>query len=237
MIVMWPAGAFFDARRYARMLSTEDPSRPFLDILRDMYALALKRNIPPLEYRLYCFYEPSRRSEMDQYLYWNDLPALAALNARRGANNDDVQDKRRFAEICARFDLPHVPTLAVFDHGNQITPECPFVPEHDRLFVKNLRGKGGQDAECWTRVGDDYSNSRNSVVPAASLARVLRRIDCVVQPRVQSHPALIALSNGALASLRIVTGVDRSGRAEFICALLLLPVGEHLSSVGESRAG
>ena len=122
MAMTWPIGAFFDALRDARALASEDSRVRVVATLFDMYTLALTRNIPPLEYKLYRLHEPAGRAEMHQYLYWTDLSSLAALNARRGADNRDVQDKHRFAAICARHGLPHVETLAVFDRGRQIAP-------------------------------------------------------------------------------------------------------------------
>ncbi|MGH6801654.1 MAG: hypothetical protein ACRECZ_09630, partial [Methylocella sp.] len=52
----------------------------------DMIWLALRHSIPPLEYALYRFNEPARRKDMHEYVYWNDLPGLAALNARLDAD-------------------------------------------------------------------------------------------------------------------------------------------------------
>lgn len=230
MMMTWPIGAFFDALRDARAIATVDSRVSVATTLFDMYVLALTRNIPPMDYKLYRFDEPAGRADMHLYLCWNDLPALAALNARRGAENRDVQDKHRFAEICASHGLPHVPTLAVFDRGAQIAPDRPFVPVQPRLFVKNLRGKASMGAERWTGEGDRYHNTQAVTVPAAKLAQRLRGSDCIVQPCLDNHSSLATLTNGALACLRIVTAIDRAGRAEFIWAMLMLPFGSLKSS-------
>jgi hypothetical protein len=230
MMMTWPIGAFFDALRDARAIAPADSPVRLVNTLFDMYILALMRNIPPLEYKLYRFHEPAARADMDHYLYWNDLSALSALNARRGAENRDVQDKHRFAEICARHALPHVPTFAVFERGRQIVPDRPFRPDQSRLFVKHLRGAGSTGAERWTREGNRYRNTQAVAVPAADLADRLRGTDCIVQPCLENHSSLATLTNGALACLRIVTGIDRAGLAEFIWAMLILPFGTLKSS-------
>lgn len=230
MTLTWPIGAFFDALRDASALAREDPRVPVVPTLCDMYALALRHNIPPLEYKLYRFDRPSGRADMHQYLYWNDLSALGVLNAQRNADNRDVQDKHRFVDLCARHGLPHVETLAVFDRGRQVAPDRPFVPDQPRLFVKNLRGKGSMGAERWTREGDLYRNSHGVAVPAADLADRLRKSDGIVQRCLDNHPSLAPLTNGALACLRIVTAIDREGQAEFIWAMLILPFGTLKSS-------
>ena len=51
-----------------------------------------------------------------------------------------------------------------------------------------------------------------------------------MQPCLDNHDALAPLTNGALASLRIVTGINRAGAAEFIWAMLVLPFGPLESS-------
>lgn len=229
MTMTWPIGALLDAERYARMLAGEDARAQFVPTLVDMYRLALAYNIPPIEYMYYRLHEPAHRADMHQYLYWPDGPALAALNRRRGADNRDVQDKHRFADICAQFALPHVETLAVFNRGVQVLPKGPFVPDRARFFVKHLRGSQGKDAALWTRVGDVYQNTGGETVPPACLADVLRQGDCIVQPVLNNHATLAPLTDGGLASLRIVTAIDRAGEVEFVCAMLGLPRGQRVT--------
>src|SRR4051794_2308411 len=127
MTLLWPLGAFTTSLRTCREAQARGHAYGPRQ-LGDMYALALRHSIPPLEYALYRFEEPARRARMHDYLYWNDLPGQAALCRRAGADNRDVQDKSRFAEICRAHDLPCVETLAVFEDGQQIFPGEPFVP-------------------------------------------------------------------------------------------------------------
>jgi Sugar-transfer associated ATP-grasp len=169
---------------------------------------------------------------MHQYLYWIDLPALGALNARRGANGNDVQDKHRFATICASFGLPHVETLAAFERGQQIVPDAPFMPDRSLLFVKGLRASQSQGAERWTREGNLYRDTKGSVVPADRLHEVLRRHDCIVQHCLANHDALAPRTNGALATLRLVTGIGGAGAAELVYAMLVLPRGPFTTTTG-----
>jgi hypothetical protein len=231
MTLSWPFGAFSTALiMHARMRErgqTPHGARVFFD----MYWLALRHSIPPLEYVLYRFNEVERRKDMHEYVYWNDLPGLAALTARLGADNRDVQDKDRFAEICARNGFPHVPTLAVFERGRQIHPAAPFVPDAPVLWTKSLRLKGGAGGTKWIKDGEAYRDTHGRRVPAAKLADEFSRQDCLVQPFVENHPAIARVTNGALASLRIVTGMDKHGEAEFVASLIALPYGTWETSV------
>lgn len=231
MTLGWPFGAFSTALLLRAHMRKRGQTPNGARVLFDMYWLAVRHNIPPLEYALYRFNEPARRKDMQQYVYWNDLPGLAALNSRLGADNRDVQDKDRFAEICAAHGFPHVPTLAVFDRGRQVYPSTPFAPEVLQIWTKALRLKGGAGGAKWIKDGEAYCDTHGRRVLAAKLADEFSKQDCLVQPFVENHPVIARVSNGALASLRIVTGMNEQREAEFVAALIALPHGGRGTSV------
>jgi hypothetical protein len=195
----------------------------------DMVWLALRYNINPFEYAIYTFNEPSQRKDLHEYIFDNDLFGLAALNARLGADNRDVQDKDRFAEICATHGFPHVETLAVFDGGRQVYPAMPFVPDVPQIWTKALRLSGGVGGAKWVQDGTWYRDGGGRRILAANLADEFCKQDCLVQPYVENHPDIAPTTNGALASLRIVTGLNDRGEAEFVTSSMTLPRGTHES--------
>jgi hypothetical protein len=136
-----------------------------------------------------------------------------------------VQDKNRFAEICATHGFPHVQTLAVFEGGRQVYPATPFVPDVPQIWTKALRLKGGAGGAKWIRYGTAYSNRDGRRAPAASLGDEFRKQDCLVQRYVENHPDIAQVTNGALASLRIVTGLNERAEAEFVTSSIFLPRG------------
>lgn len=231
MVAGWPFGALIAAVRALRQMREHHQTPHGLPVLLDMYWLALRHSIPPLEYSLYRFNDPRRRSEMHHYVYWNDLPGLAALNAKLGADNDDVQNKNRFARTCSERGFPHVETLAVFDRGRQIAPATPFVPIVPLLWVKALRLKGGAGSTKWTKDGENYRDTEGLTLSAAELIDRFREQDCIVQPFIENHPVIQRLSNGALASFRIVTGINERREAEYVASQLILPHGARKTSV------
>ena len=231
MALAWPLGAFSTALKTRARMRERGQAPNGVRILFDMYWLALRRSIPPLEYALYQFNCAERRKDMHEYVYSNDGSGLAALNARLGADNRDVQDKGRFADICAMHGFPHVPTLAVFDSGRRIRPAAPFVPVAPVLWTKALRLKGGAGAAKWIKDGEGYYVTQNRRVRADKLADEFRKQDCLVQPFIENHPDIARVSNGALASLRIVTGMHTNGEADFVTALIALPYGARDTSV------
>lgn len=229
MTLGWPLGAFLTAIEQWSRTRARGATTYGVGVLFDMYWLALRHSIPPLEYVLYRFDDPMRRIHMHEYVYWNDLPALAALNA--GADNRDVQDKDRFAAICASHGLPHVETLAAFQGGRQTRPASPFVPAAPVLWSKARFLKGGAGGTKWTRNGDSYEDTCGRRVPEKQFAEALRGQDCIVQPFIGNHPDIARMSNGALAALRIVTGTNLRGEAEYVASLLALPHGARITSI------
>jgi hypothetical protein len=232
MTLGWPLGSLSTALRTCARMRNRGQVAYGMPVLLDMYRLALRHSIPPLEYALYRFDDAERCRTMHEYVYWNDLPGLAALLAQTGADNRDVQDKDRFAEICAGNGFPHVATLAVFDGGKQTYPATRFIPLASALWTKALRLKGGAGGAKWIRQGDHYCDRTGRMVPAADFAAECRKQDCIVQPFVENHPDIACVSNGALATLRIVTGMNGDDEAEFVAALMGLPHGAHETVVG-----
>jgi hypothetical protein len=231
MTVGWPLGAFSTALRMRAQMRERARAPHGTRVLVDMVWLALRHSIPPLEYALYCFNDPARRKTMHEYVYWNDLPGLDALSARNRAHERDVQDKDLFARICARHGFPHVATLAVFDGGKQTYPLTPFNPDAPALWTKSLRLKGGAGGAKWIKDGDVYRNKDGHLVAAAKLVEEFRRQDSIVQPFIENHPHIARVSNGALAALRIVTGMNQKGEAEFVATMIGLPHGIRETSV------
>jgi hypothetical protein len=225
MTLGWPLGACLTARIACVCMRENGRSVPGLRVFSDMIWLALRHSIPPGAYERYRFNESGVRKDIHEYIYWNDLPGLGALNARLGANN-------RFADICVRNGYAHVPTLAVFDRGRQIRPTVPFVPDAPVLWTKALRLKGGAGGAKWVKYGEAYCDAHGRRVSAVGLANEFRKQDCLVQPFVENHPTVAPITNGALASLRIVTGIDRGKKTEFVTSHIALPHGARATSIG-----
>ena len=231
MMLAWPFGAFFAAlRSWSRLREKGGPPQGPRSLL-DMYWLALRHSIPPTDYALYRLSDPAHRRDLHHFVCSNDLPGLAVLAARAGADHRDVQDKDRFAQICSAHGLPHVETLAAFQAGRQTRPVQPFVPELPVLWTKARHLKGGAGGAAWTRDGAVYRDAAGRRLSPAELAVSLHQWDCIVQPYIGNHPAMTGLSNGALAALRVVTGMNERGEGEFVTSLLALPHGAKTTSV------
>lgn len=222
----WPLGAALGTAGALRATPPRDRPHGLFSWIRrgaDMLVLALLQNIPPRDYLLYRLHAPDRRSDIGRFLFRTDLGLLGAFNRSRGADMRDVRDKARFAALCRGHGFPAVPTLAAYRGGRQIEPQSPFLPDQTSLWVKDLAGSQGSGASQWDRDGAAYRNESGRIRTPGELAGDWRRRDCIVQPRLDNHAALAALSDGPLVDLRIITGLDPPGRAHLVAAYALLP--------------
>ncbi len=230
MTLAWPIGAIFAIRR--QLLGGPATDRPagmqaWFGRFSHMLRLALIHNVPPRDYVAYRLHDPARSDRIGASIFGAEiLWLMSLLNRLNAAAIDDVQDKARFARLCARHGLPCIPTLAAFKGGVQIEPGAPFSPDLPVLWIKDLAGSHGAGASCWRRDGDVYRDIRSghTCAPAALVAKWRRR-DCIVQPRLENHPVLADLSDGTLADFRLVTGIDREGRVTIVAAMAQIPCG------------
>lgn len=226
MTLTWPAGALIDTIHHLRMMP-EHPENPasLLFLGGKMLALALLENVPPVEYHYFRLHHPERSRMACDYLYWNELDLLHLLNIRNGANNQDVQDKGRFAEICRDHGFPCIPTLAVYQGGGQIFPEKPYLPHEPELWVKDLAGSQRSGAGQWKLQEGFYLSSAGIRRTPEELTDSWKKRNCIVQPVLENHPDLECLSDGTLVDMRIVTGIDTNGEVHLITHNIILPWG------------
>lgn len=128
-----------------------------------------------------------------------------------------LKNKQLFARVAARHGLP---VADAFDPATMLLPHW-LAGQHDIIAKPSFRSKG-QGVERFHRpdarwsgiagpIGDAQLNDRLSALIAAG---------GVVQHCLPTHPALVALSPGALPTLRVVTCRDEAGAPES-CALAL----------------
>jgi hypothetical protein len=224
MTLCWPVATFFTAA----MASLRDrPLGPRVTSKRlgAYYSAALRHNaLPDVLQRFHA------RAGMDPALaphimFDRDGRVWRALNALRGADGDDVQDKARFAEICARHQLPTVPVIAAFRGGASLRPIDRERASGRSLFVKALSGQLGAGAAIWRYGPTGYSNEDVRHATLDDLLADLSRQDCIVQPLMRDNAALRAAGSDGLSSLRLVTLCTGPGEASAACALLLLAKG------------
>ena len=125
-----------------------------------------------------------------------------------------LADKVRFAERCARMDLPHPATLVRFSNGKANVLGLPVTAE---LACKHRAGTGGSGFRLLKPPVECLASEREL---ARWLERQLpKRGDWIIQDRLTNHPALTAITQQALSTTRITTVLNETGEPEVVAAL------------------
>lgn len=193
--------------------------------------MAVRHAIAPFWYYIFELYLPERRQQAQLYLTAHETigPAYALLQPPPGA--DGMDDKIWFASHCHDMKVRAVPVLMHFSQGARqpLRGGAEVLPEAD-LFVKPRSGSGGHRMERWDFMGDGrYRNAHGMVLARAALMEKLARQslkdDFLVQPRLANHPALDDISNGALATVRLLTCRNEQGVPEATNAAFRMAIG------------
>jgi hypothetical protein len=193
--------------------------------------MAARYAIAPFWYYMFELYLPERKKQATLYLTAHETigPAYDLLQPPKGA--DDMDDKIWFAEHCHATGVRAVPVLMHFARGERraLKGGMDALPPSD-LFVKPRSGSGGHRMERWDYIGEGrYRNAHGDVLDGAGLTAKLARQslqdDFLVQPRLVNHPALDDISNGALATVRLLTCRNEQGWAEAAAAAFRMAIG------------
>jgi hypothetical protein len=144
------------------------------------------------------------------------------LKNRKGT---PLNDKARFAQFCEEHGIRCVETLMSLEGKAPGKP----LPERD-IFVKPTTGRGGRGAERWDLTSASVFRSAGG--EQLSSDKLLKRLvarsrntPLIVQPRLRPHPQLLAITTGALPTMRVLTCLDRKGEPEVIAAMLRTSCG------------
>lgn len=207
-------------------------SRQLLDQLR----LALTSGLPPPWYYVFELYRPGEMNRARAYLTRGVTKhgANRLLAAALGSCSP-LGDKEAFARFCQARQLKALPVLFSVHDGEMLRVGCGFseLPGLD-LFIKPVRGRGGNGAERWDYEGEGiYRAPCGATLSRSQLVGRLRELSrwqpYLVQERARNHSAIADLSNGALNTIRIISCLDEHGRPEIIGAVLKMAVGTNVT--------
>lgn len=198
--------------------------------------LALRYFIPSRAYYYYKLYMPSRRAKAQHYLLNHEIPTLfPLLNGQ--TTSEVVTNKLRFAEFFANKHLPTVPTLAICTDGEiRFLQESKDAGPQTDFILKPKAGSGGEGIMRWEYLKSGFYRSRHVQVPLpwSMVRKVLQKrarvTPYLLQPRLTDHPDLLDLTNGALATVRLVTLRTKEQEIEFLAAVLQMPVGKRVTN-------
>ena len=197
----------------------------FLDHLR-LYVCA---GVLPPWYYIYELYHCPRTRHARGFMYrWESKAGVFALLKERRPPVSIVSDKLAFASHCRESGIAAVPVIAIARDGR-----CDWLEPEARMadwFVKPIDGKGGKGIERWDRAcAKHFESATGEIVTEEQLIRRIAARSmaspCIVQPRIENHPDLADLNNGALATVRALTCLDEAGRPELVGAVFRMAVG------------
>lgn len=232
--VLWPVALAVTMTFFTRNNGTTIAERTGVSIgqqLKGQVKMAGRHAIAPFWFYMFELYLPDRAKRAHLYLTAHETigPAYSLLQPPPDA--DPLDDKIPFAEHCHVTSVRAVPVFMHFSGGEprplkggqDVLPDCD-------LFVKPRSGSGGHRMERWDVAGEGrYRNSAGQVLTRDELMAKLReqslRDDYIVQPRLANHPELDDISNGALATIRLLTIRNEEGRAEATNAAFRMAIG------------
>ena len=204
---------------------------PVMAQVMDQITMAARHSIAPLWFYMFELYLPDRRRKAALYLTAHETigPAYSLLQPPRGS--DFMDDKIWFAEHCHANNLRAVPVFMHFSRGQQqpLKGGSKTLPDVD-LFIKPRSGSGGHRMERWDFAGAGlYRNASSEILTRDTLLAKLKlqslKDDFLVQPRLANHPAFDDISNGALATVRLLTCRNEQGHAEAVNAAFRMAIG------------
>jgi hypothetical protein len=231
--VAWPAAVLLNLWQVRRWLGPEEVMRT-TERARGALWAAIRHNILPSEYYAYGLWRSDRRVNIDNYLYSNEAARLFKV-LNRPSQPDPISDKLVFYQMCKAHDIPTPPVLAAFAPAGVLMDfQLSRIPQHD-LFVKASAGKGSHSERLrWD--GLNFENNCGRQLKSEDLrtyllnwARTKNRI-LLVQPVLSNHSILRVEPNGALATVRLVTGRSNNGQVTPIFSFVLFGLGGQITA-------
>ncbi|MCW5749964.1 MAG: hypothetical protein KIT81_02370 [Alphaproteobacteria bacterium] len=224
----WAALATWRNGRHVRALT----GKSCLTQLREQGRLARRHGVAAPWYYAFELHGAERQGRAGAYLTRRVLKA-ATYRLLRPARARDLSDKLIFQDRCEAAGLPVARLLLACGDGRILRGGVDaLAPRVGGIFVKPVRGKGGRGAERWDLLGEGQACDPDGAV--ADLDQLLARWLCrsrsgalLVQERLVNHPDIAALSNGALATVRLVTCRTEVGDFEAVGAAFRMARGRN----------
>ena len=232
-LTLWPAVvpalAIWATWRNGSIVARRAGRAPHLQLLDQIRLYFAAGALPPWYY-IFELYRRPTGSHARSFIYRCESKGgiLAILKERRPPTSI-VSNKVAFEKTCRRSGVPTIPVLAIARDGEVewIGSSSDFEAD---WFVKPINGKGGRGIERWDYAGEGrFRSLAGELIERDQLLQRIaaksRTIPRFVQPRIQNHPELQELSNGALATIRALTCLDESGEPELLGAVMRMAIG------------
>ena len=234
--ILWPAALAVAIVVFTGRNGSAIAARSGVSVAAQVLAqidMAARYSIAPFWFYMFELYLPERRKQAALYLTAHETIGPAYTILQPPAEADAMDDKIWFAEHCHEKGVRAVPVLMHFSGGKSrgLKGGSSALPDCD-LFVKPRSGSGGHRMERWDFIGGgQYRNSASEILSRDDLQEKLAaqslRDDFLVQPRLANHEALEDISNGALATVRLLTCRNEDGKVEAANAAFRMAIGRN----------
>ena len=199
----------------------------------DAVATCLRYGVSPAEYYEFALFDPDRAPFAGGFL--SKTAALwifdRLLSETQREDRLQIVDKAPFADFCARNGLATIPVIGIAQDGRferGIAEDDPAW--RGDLVIKPRFGTNGIGVTIWKALdGGWFEGPGGARLTLDELTREWARFSLlrpmIVQPRVRNHADMSGLTSGALATVRIVTGLIEGQDPVVIAAALKMPCG------------
>ena len=217
------------ARRYTSAVQKAYGVGPAAQ-LRELAKARLGVGLSTEQFYLHQYYLPERRE-----IWRRHVDASGHLQGWLIADcgrrySEILHDKIAFFQMAENIGLPTIPIIATFVEGIAISTAAALVGD---LFSKPSTGWKGNHGELWRYEAGLYRHSKKALAfQWRELLEHLRKQSelqgraFILQAAARNHQGLAPLTNGALATVRIVTCKAPSGSIDLMPPALKIPWGE-----------
>jgi Sugar-transfer associated ATP-grasp len=230
-VIMWPFAfvvtCLWATYNNGRAISRRE-SVPILRQLLGQLKAAACFGILPHNYYIFELFRAGQLAKGDQYLHRFEMKGglfELMISRKEKAERVPMGNKIQFAAHCLKHNVSVPSDYFTYVAGSD--PKQHILPDAD-IFIKPIDACGGVGAHAWT-FADGFFVSINNDEKLSSDQLLQRLSDnnrsVLVQPRLSNHPAIRDLSNGALATVRMMTFANEHGAHEATTAGFRMAIG------------
>ncbi len=232
LFISWPFIAVMLSLRHVLLLgkivaqeSGTGRFQQFVQLLR----LAWFEFIHPRYYFLFRFFDKTRMQKRGGYLcYRKNHVLFTALNGF--VSGEPINNKVKFAEFCRANSLATPEIFACVERGEISFKVSPELWRAKDLVIKPLYGHKGRDILFAHAQGNgsylfgDETLTHTELIQQIALDS--RMEPFFIEERLCNHTVLESLSNGYLATIRMVSFLGQNHAPTFLAAILSVPYDE-----------
>jgi hypothetical protein len=223
-LLFWPLRSTLAAWRLSRSVGrlTDDLRSPSSQFIHQLYLAWFHGISPSMYYQMGVV----RSKEMGSPMAWIQAGQVGLLARvfRKDKSLFEINDKRLFNAVLERGSVPRLQLIATLSRDQLARPGwldqvVRTIDSEQSLFLKPLRGRGGQGSMVLVRSGPSWEGYRcvpenSEPVFRVETRELVKRLSehpsgraWLLQRRASNHPELRAIFGEALVCIRVVSGI------------------------------